>query len=338
MSASCQGPRRIPPGRRPASRPAAPATPSASAGTGGGTGNTSGTPARAAARWASPAAAAAARRARARARRAAAPRARRRRRYHGGHDGRQHQPARRGGRQHGGDAGGTTARQHQPGTAARAAARRGRGGTPAARWRGSASPRGDARRQCGWHGWQRRRRGAGPGGSAAGTTGGRAARHDGRQRARARGGAGGGTASNCVDDHHLAGYASPPAMPCSACMENGMSRETPCKAMLDCLEASFPCTGNCYSQCRNYCVVTAALTETCVMALRRRLPLAPLRRGALGRGAALRVQRAGETRPPAGSLETAPAARPIEASRALPARRSRPDGTGPACPPSAGIV
>jgi hypothetical protein len=64
----------------------------------------------------------------------------------------------------------------------------------------------------------------------------------------------------------LNGYAATGAMPCSACTENGMSREMPCKAMIDCLEMSFPCTGNCYSQCRNSASVSGP-TETCVTAL-----------------------------------------------------------------------
>jgi hypothetical protein len=64
----------------------------------------------------------------------------------------------------------------------------------------------------------------------------------------------------------LNGYASPPAMPCSACLENGMSRETQCKAMLDCLDTNYPCTGNCYTGCRNTNGVSGP-SEACVMAL-----------------------------------------------------------------------
>jgi hypothetical protein len=62
------------------------------------------------------------------------------------------------------------------------------------------------------------------------------------------------------------GYSAAGAPPCSACMENGMSRETLCTKMIDCLDAMYPCTGNCYSQCSN----TAGLSgpsAACVTAL-----------------------------------------------------------------------
>jgi len=49
-------------------------------------------------------------------------------------------------------------------------------------------------------------------------------------------------------------------------MENGMSREMLCTKMIDCLDAMYPCTGNCYSQCSN----TAGLSgpsAACVTAI-----------------------------------------------------------------------
>jgi hypothetical protein len=48
-----------------------------------------------------------------------------------------------------------------------------------------------------------------------------------------------------------AGYAAPPAAPCSACMDNGTSLANKCKQMIDCLGASWPCTGNCETSCLN---------------------------------------------------------------------------------------
>jgi len=79
-------------------------------------------------------------------------------------------------------------------------------------------------------------------------------------------GSGGGTGANCVDTIKMNGYSTPGAPPCSACMENGMSREMLCTKMIDCLEAMYPCTGNCYSQCSN----TAGLSgpsAACVSAI-----------------------------------------------------------------------
>jgi hypothetical protein len=108
---------------------------------------------------------------------------------------------------------------------------------------------------------------AGRGGS--GGTGGSTAGRGGSSGTTGSGGttgAGGTTGDNCVETIILMGYASPPAMPCSACLENGMSREMQCKAMIDCLEMNYPCTGNCHTQCRNMAGVSGP-TETCVTAL-----------------------------------------------------------------------
>ena len=90
----------------------------------------------------------------------------------------------------------------------------------------------------------------GTGGSTAGrggTTGtGGAAGRGGSTGTGGTTGTGGGTGANCVENIILMGYSYPPAMPCSACIDNNMSREAQCKQMLDCLEAGYPCTGNCY--------------------------------------------------------------------------------------------
>jgi hypothetical protein len=78
-------------------------------------------------------------------------------------------------------------------------------------------------------------------------------------------GTAGGTGTNCVDNIRVMGYAYPGANPCSACVENNISREALCKQMLDCLEASYPCTGGCYLSCKNMGI--SGPTEGCVTAL-----------------------------------------------------------------------
>ncbi len=75
-----------------------------------------------------------------------------------------------------------------------------------------------------------------------------------------------GRGANCVEDIQLMGYAFPPAQPCSACFDNQTSLETKCEMMIDCLEASYPCTSNCYTQCLNMVGGSGVLT-TCVNAL-----------------------------------------------------------------------
>jgi hypothetical protein len=65
-----------------------------------------------------------------------------------------------------------------------------------------------------------------------------------------RGGAGG--SGNCIVAIQGAGYASPPAQPCSACNENGASRQTQCQQVIDCLAPLYPClSSNCILQCQN---------------------------------------------------------------------------------------
>jgi hypothetical protein len=56
-------------------------------------------------------------------------------------------------------------------------------------------------------------------------------------------------------------------MPCSACVENMMSREALCKQMLDCLEAAYPCAigSGCYLSCRNMGI--SGPTEACVTSI-----------------------------------------------------------------------
>jgi hypothetical protein len=78
------------------------------------------------------------------------------------------------------------------------------------------------------------------------------------------GGAGG--AANCVVAIQNAGYAFPPADPCSACKDNGISLQTKCEGMIDCLASMWPCTGNCHTQCLNT-VGGSGVLDACVSAL-----------------------------------------------------------------------
>jgi hypothetical protein len=85
----------------------------------------------------------------------------------------------------------------------------------------------------------------------------------------AGGGGRGGTGiigANCVENVKLMGYAYPPAMPCSACFEASTSLETKCRTMIDCLDANYPCTGNCYTMCLNTAGGTGPLSS-CVTGL-----------------------------------------------------------------------
>ena len=83
--------------------------------------------------------------------------------------------------------------------------------------------------------------GAGGTGGAAGTAGGAG-----------RGGAGGmPIGANCADSIKLNGYAWPPAQPCSACLDNGISQATKCESIINCVDQNYPCTGNCLTNCQN---------------------------------------------------------------------------------------
>ena len=62
------------------------------------------------------------------------------------------------------------------------------------------------------------------------------------------------------------GYAYPPAMPCSACMDNQTSLEMKCKSMIDCMETNYPCNTGCQTNCLNT-VGGSGVLSTCVNAL-----------------------------------------------------------------------
>ena len=75
------------------------------------------------------------------------------------------------------------------------------------------------------------------------------------------------TTTNCMEAIKTNGYAFPPASPCSACKENSEPRETACMAMIDCVAKSYPCTGNCWTDCRNK-AGASSVSESCATALK----------------------------------------------------------------------
>ncbi|HVV16971.1 MAG TPA: hypothetical protein VHH90_07180, partial [Polyangia bacterium] len=97
---------------------------------------------------------------------------------------------------------------------------------------------------------------------AAGSTGG--AGRTGAAGARGTAGAGGG--ANCVDSIRQMGYAYPGAAPCSMCKDNTADLSTKCMSMIDCMEKSYPCAGNCETNCLNMSGGSGVLS-TCVNAL-----------------------------------------------------------------------
>ncbi|HSS37869.1 MAG TPA: hypothetical protein VLT58_03795, partial [Polyangia bacterium] len=97
---------------------------------------------------------------------------------------------------------------------------------------------------------------------AAGSTG--TAGRTGAAGARATGGAGGG--ANCVDSIRQMGYAYPGAPACSMCKDNTADLSTKCTTMIDCIAKSYPCTGNCETNCLNMSGGSGVLS-TCVNTL-----------------------------------------------------------------------
>jgi hypothetical protein len=79
------------------------------------------------------------------------------------------------------------------------------------------------------------------------------------------GGAGGG-ASNCVGAIQAGGYAFAGVAPCSDCHDNSLSLADKCVGMVDCMAASWPCTGNCATMCLNS-VGGSGPVNSCVSAL-----------------------------------------------------------------------
>ncbi len=74
-----------------------------------------------------------------------------------------------------------------------------------------------------------------------------------------------GTAANCVDAIKMAGYSSG-SQACSACKDNQTSQATVCQAVIDCLDAMYPCSGNCQLGCYNS-AGASGVVMTCVSSL-----------------------------------------------------------------------
>jgi hypothetical protein len=55
-------------------------------------------------------------------------------------------------------------------------------------------------------------------------------------------------------------------MSCASCRDNDTSLEDKCRKMVDCLQASWPCTGNCWLECFNKSGGSGVL-DTCVKLL-----------------------------------------------------------------------
>jgi hypothetical protein len=104
---------------------------------------------------------------------------------------------------------------------------------------------------------------AGTSGGVAGTSGGTAGTTGG---AGTNGAGGGGVGTNCVDTIKINGYAATGAQPCSACKDNQTSQTTACEAVIDCLDADYPCSGNCATQCANM-AGASGVAQGCVSAL-----------------------------------------------------------------------
>ena len=74
------------------------------------------------------------------------------------------------------------------------------------------------------------------------------------------------SAGTCLSQVISKGYACGSAPPCSACKDNQTSKTAECQGVLDCLEASYPCTGNCETECFNKNGGNGPV-QTCVNAL-----------------------------------------------------------------------
>jgi hypothetical protein len=74
-------------------------------------------------------------------------------------------------------------------------------------------------------------------------------------------GAGGG---NCITEIQAAGYSSG-GRACASCVDHAVSLASKCRLMVDCLAPSWPCSGNCWSECLN--MFGDATLDTCVRGL-----------------------------------------------------------------------
>jgi hypothetical protein len=74
------------------------------------------------------------------------------------------------------------------------------------------------------------------------------------------------SAGNCLTQLIANNYVCGSTPPCSACKDNSTSKAAECQAVLDCLGASYPCTGNCTTECFNKNGGNGPV-QTCVTAL-----------------------------------------------------------------------
>jgi hypothetical protein len=74
------------------------------------------------------------------------------------------------------------------------------------------------------------------------------------------------SAGNCLTRLIANNYVCGSAPPCSACKDNSTSKAVECQAVLDCIEASYPCSGNCTTECFNKNGGNGPV-QTCVTAL-----------------------------------------------------------------------
>jgi hypothetical protein len=75
------------------------------------------------------------------------------------------------------------------------------------------------------------------------------------------------SAGNCLSQVVSNGYACGAAPPCSACKDNSTSKSAECQAVINCIEAAYPCTGNCTTECFNKNGGNGPV-QTCVNALK----------------------------------------------------------------------
>jgi len=57
------------------------------------------------------------------------------------------------------------------------------------------------------------------------------------------------SSGNCLSGLIANGYACANAPPCSACKDSSTSKQVECQAVIKCMAASYPCTGNCLTLC-----------------------------------------------------------------------------------------
>jgi hypothetical protein len=76
------------------------------------------------------------------------------------------------------------------------------------------------------------------------------------------GGAGGAGQPNCISVIRAMGYATS-SQTCAGCLDNGTPLEVSCRAMLDCMEPSWPCLDGCERDCRNR-AMGSSVVQDCV--------------------------------------------------------------------------